>query len=406
MEKRKYEELNVTLIHQLKKKIEELNEEKERYMQLFEQSNDAILLLDFNGKIFGANKRAKELTGYSEKELLKMNIPQICPKQELDGLRVSFKQTIERGWIKLESQLLAKNQEIKDIEVNSKVIKLKDISFVQAIVRDITEKKRAEEALRESGEKWRSLVENAPNIIIISDKNGKIKFINHTVSGLTVKKTIGTKLYDYIPKEYHTLIKKMNRSVFQTGENGSYEIKGKGPSDRISWYSSQVGPIKKDGKIIAVTTIVTDITERKEAEEKYRILLENLPQKIFFKDRNSVYISCNENYAGDLKIKPDKIKGKTDYDFYPKKLAEKYRADDRRIMKAGKARDIEEGYIQDGKKVFVHTVKVPVKDEKGNVMGILGIFWDITEKKRAEEALRENERKCSKLVKRLKEVKK
>jgi PAS domain-containing protein len=65
----------------------------------------------------------------------------------------------------------------------------------------------------------------------------------------------------------------------------------------------------------------------RESEEKARILLENLPQKIFFKDKNSVYISCNENYAQDLKIKPDEIAGRTDYDFYPKKLAEKYRAE-------------------------------------------------------------------------------
>ena len=62
----------------------------------------------------------------------------------------------------------------------------------------------------------------------------------------------------------------------------------------------------------------------RESEEKHRTLLENLPQKIFFKDKNSVYISCNENYARDLKIKAEEIAGKTDYDFYPKELAEKY----------------------------------------------------------------------------------
>jgi len=125
----------------------------------------------------------------------------------------------------------------------------------------------------------------------------------------------------------------------------------------------------------------------KESEQNFKILLENLPQKIFLKDKNLVYISCNKHYADDLKIKLDEIKGKTDYKFYPKKLAEKYRKDDKKIMKAGKTVDIEEEYIKDGQKLFVHTVKTPIKDRKGKIIGVLGIFWDITKQKKAEEKL-------------------
>ena len=144
-------------------------------------------------------------------------------------------------------------------------------------------------------------------------------------------------------------------------------------------------------------TLVQSLKRKIEAlsasESNYRTLLENLPQKIFLKGRDLVYISCNQAYAQDLSIRPEEIKGKTDYDFYPKKLAEKYRADDRKIMDACKTEEIEESYIQDGKELFVHTVKVPVKNEKGKVSGVLGIFWDITEKKKAEEALKESEDK-------------
>lgn len=174
-------------------------------------------------------------------------------------------------------------------------------------------------------------------------------------------------------------------------------------------FNAQV--VRKDGTIVPVSIsastltvgsnhlivgLFRDMTEPKRAEEalrdsesKYRTLLENLPQKVFFKDTNSVYISCNESYARDLGLTPDEIAGHTDYDFYPKELAEKYRADDSRIMQSGETEDIEEDYIQDGQPVVVHTVKTPVRDENGNVLGILGIFWDVTTRKRTEEALQQ-----------------
>ncbi|MFH1830430.1 MAG: PAS domain S-box protein [Pseudomonadota bacterium] len=123
----------------------------------------------------------------------------------------------------------------------------------------------------------------------------------------------------------------------------------------------------------------------------YKTLFDHLPQKIFLKDRESVYLACNENYAKDLKIKPHEIVGKNDFDFYPKDLAEKYRADDKDIMDSGKSRDIEEKYILDGKEIFVHTFKTPIRDEGGNVVGVLGVFWDITEHRRTEEILRQGE---------------
>ena len=117
-------------------------------------------------------------------------------------------------------------------------------------------------------------------------------------------------------------------------------------------------------------------------------MVESLLQRVFLKDRQSVYVSCNENYARGLRIASDDIAGKTDDDFYRHELAEKYRADDRRVMTTGVSETLEELYIQEGKEFWVHTVKAPVHNEDGECVGVLGIFWDVTERRRTENTLK------------------
>ncbi len=134
----------------------------------------------------------------------------------------------------------------------------------------------------------------------------------------------------------------------------------------------------------------------KSKEMQFKTLIETLPSKVFLKDKNSVYISCNESFASDLGIKVKEIIGKTDYDLFPTPLAEKRREEDKRIMESGKAESREEeyhlinDYLKGSQTSYVDIVKAPVRDNEGNVTGILGIFWDITERKEAENALRRN----------------
>ena len=150
-----------------------------------------------------------------------------------------------------------------------------------------------------------------------------------------------------------------------------------------------------EGKTASLVGTCLDITERKQAERalraseaQYRTVVDNIPQKVFVKGRDFRWVSVNLLFAHDLGKKPEEIVGKNDYDLFPKDLADKYRADDKRIMETGATDEYDEEYVEKGELRIVHTIKTPVRDEAGTITGVLGVFWDVTERRRAEEALR------------------
>ncbi|MBA4452071.1 MAG: PAS domain-containing protein [Nitrosopumilaceae archaeon] len=109
-------------------------------------------------------------------------------------------------------------------------------------------------------------------------------------------------------------------------------------------------------------------------ENTYRLLIENLPQRIFQKDSNSVYLDCNQNFADAINLPKDQIIGKTDFDFFEKDIAEKYRSDDKRVLDSGKIENIEEILFQNGEEIPIKTTKIPITDKNGNKVGLLGLF--------------------------------
>jgi two-component system, LuxR family, sensor kinase FixL len=125
------------------------------------------------------------------------------------------------------------------------------------------------------------------------------------------------------------------------------------------------------------------------SDKLYRTLIESLPQHVFFKDRNSVFVSVNAAFAADVGKKPEDLIGKSDFDLFPKELAEKYCADDQRVMQQRVPETLEEVNVAGGKWRIVEVVKAPVVDDDGEVIGLLGIFTDITERKTSEENLRD-----------------
>ena len=135
--------------------------------------------------------------------------------------------------------------------------------------------------------------------------------------------------------------------------------------------------------------------ERNRAEDKlitseafYHSLVEHLPQNIFRKDLEERFTFANQRFCQLLGKPLEQIIGRTDFDFYPPSLATKYQQDDRYVISTGKPFEVtEENIAPNGEKIYVHVVKTPIRNAKGQVLGTQCIFWDVTERKRFEEQL-------------------
>jgi sigma-B regulation protein RsbU (phosphoserine phosphatase) len=181
--------------------------------------------------------------------------------------------------------------------------------------------------------------------------------------------------------------------------------------DTISGFESQI--YRKDGTIIWISEncravrdvkgrllyyegTVEDITQRQQAEEKvrdserlYHSLVETLPQNIFRKDIEERFTFANHQFCKTLHRKLEDVIGKTDFDFFPKELAEKYQRDDRHVLETGEPyQTVEEHQPPGGQKMFVQVVKTPLRGDDGKITGLQGIFWDITEQRLADEKVR------------------
>lgn len=278
---------------------------------------------------------------------------------------------------------------------------LKEIKNLQKRIIELEklkdDSKRLEEALKGSEENWRSLVENTPDIIITVDREGTILFINRTVPGLIPEQIIGTSVYDYVPPEHHNILKKSLERVFKTGEPDSYELVGLGPHGSTSWYGSRVGPIKRDGKIVAVTLITSDITDRKcaemtlsESEQRYRELFEGINDAVMVYSSKGKFLDCNEETVKRLGYSYKELLNLSAAEIVHPDFHQLMKENQKKIW-AGKIITVESAQCcKDGRiiPVEVNARKIEYKGESV----ILAVVRDITDRKRAEDAQRESEK--------------
>ena len=133
-----------------------------------------------------------------------------------------------------------------------------------------------------------------------------------------------------------------------------------------------------------------------------QLVVENVPSRIFWKDSDLRYLGCNTRFAKDAGLSnPGELIGKTDFEMTWKDQAELYCNDDKSVMESGTAKlDIEEPQTTpDGNMIWLSTSKVPLRDKDKQIIGVLGLYRDITERVRIEQKLNESERRFSDLLK-------
>ena len=277
-----------------------------------------------------------------------------------------------------------------------------NLAFGIMSIRSRTERDQAEKALRESEENFRALAESSTAAIFVY-QGGRHVSANQAaenITGYSKEELLKQRIGDFFHPDSRELVKE-RALARQCGKPvpSQYETMIVTKSGELKWVLLTAGRIMYRGKPAGVATLV-DITERKRAEqaimessERLRLIMKNIPQRIFWKDTHSVYIGCNTNFALAAGVgSPENIAGKTDYDLaWTKAEAEAFRRDDREVMDNDRPKYhiIEQQLQADGRQAWLDTNKVPLHDAEGRVFGILGTYEDITDRKQAETQLKD-----------------
>ena len=270
---------------------------------------------------------------------------------------------------------------------------------------------------------YRAIFHGAVNAIIGADKEGKIRYWNKAaekIFGLTESEAVGQNLEAILDRDEKSENGFLRKAIKNCDETQTFDYEYLRSDGELLKLTLTVIPVPRgDGKgKWGVAVIARNVTAQKNAEEKlraseafYHSLVETLPQNIFRKDLNGRFTFANKRFCQSLGVKLEELVGKTDFDFYPPELANKYKNDDLLVIRTGKTFEtIEENQPPGGSKMYVQVCKTPIRDADGKIIGIQGIFWDITEQKIAKdkliEANQELEKRKQELTKALNELEK
>jgi PAS domain S-box-containing protein len=381
-----------------RKRVEqELRDSEARYAAVVKQAKDGIVIIQDNLLKF-VNQAMADMLGYTPAEMENTPVINYIAPESKALVIERIKARLEGKEVPpiYEAGLQRKDGTVVEAELSAGVIEYLGKPADVGLIRNITERKQAEERVHVSEERFRRFTEATVEGVVFHEK-GKIIDANPAALAMFGLEKgadlVGRDLLEFVLPECHeTVLKQMQSETVQP-----YEIVGSRADGSTFPLETSTRVYREGGRVIRVSS-VRDITERKRIEnavqESRRLLqlvMDNIPQAVFWKDRNLVYLGCNRAFAEDAGLaSPEEIIGKTDYDMPWKPEAELYRADDQKVMEAGQPKlNFEEPQTTPtGDTIWLRTNKVPMVADDGKVFAVLGMYEDVTERKQAEQELR------------------
>ncbi|GEM_PF-1263167 len=388
----------------------ELSASERKYRSLHENMRDGFAAVDVNGFIIEHNKAFRDMLGYAEQEIAALTYEDITPARWHEAeARVLKEQVFVRGYSDVfEKEYIRKDGSV--FPVSLRIYREADDAQssvrLWAIVRDITESKRAVLALRESEERFRELVEGTQSLITQVDAAGRFTYVNpmvRTLLGLEPEDCLGRLATEIIHPDDHEsstvayLGWVERRLTHTTHENRLLSVTGE--VRHVSW--SIHFQYDADGKVTVIDSIARDITELKRTEETLRkneallgSMLRNLPFDFWARDISQQIILQSEE---SIRLWGDLTKASPTHARFDEQTLAHWRANNSRAM-AGQIVSEECAYtIKSGAQREFHNIVAPIRDGE-DILGLIGVNIDITERKRNEEALRESEERFRLIV--------
>ena len=394
-----------------------------RYRRLFESAQDGILIIDSDTeRIIDANPFMTKILGYSHDEFVGRKLWQIGPLTDVARSKIAFDELKMKGYIRYEDlPLKAKDGRPIDVEFVSSVYAVDGTKVIQCFIRDITEQKRAEEALRKSEEQYRLLIERQKEGLTIVDLEERFVFCNpagEEIFDVPRGGLVGRNLREFTSPETFEFVKKQTEKR-RSGESSTYELEIIRPDgERRQLLATATPWLDKDEQVIAALAIFRDETKQKRAERQIRRQADLL-EKTFDSMTNAVLIldaklpaptiiECNQAASAVFGYDKTEMLGKTtDFLHVSDETFREFQSQLYPAVQRGRLPfHLPEFRMKrkDGS-IFPseHSVSQLLND-KGERTGWISIIRDITEPKRAEEALQRSEEKYRSLVENINDI--